>query len=176
MEIIRSALGSCLFVLAPIIYIFIILFSFWLSWMQGIGPRFDVRPLVAWAAGWVACTFSVILILLGKLEPNSIPTTLTVIIIAGFIGFIIGLGYLWLARLVLDNTVAVSLFILGSMAGSSISFLFYVFFPQIQATLISLTVGFLFGVLLYVVLLGGRSGSSGIQDAFRDLARRARRR
>ena len=158
---------TCLFLSAPIIYVVIILFSGWMALRPRVDGRSrDVGALAAFAAGWVACAFAAILVLLGQLQIPSIPTTLWVISLSGGIGFLVGFGYLGLANLVLGRTKMTNLFILGSVGGSSISFFFYVFYKAVQVAFISSAVAFLFGALLYVVVSGGRA-TGGLQDLMR---------
>ena len=159
-----------LHILAPVVYILIVLFSFWLAVIHS-KRRMDIGTLAAFFAGWVACAFSVVLVRLGQLDLPSIPSDLWAILISGVVGFVVGLGYLWAAKMVVGNTIMVSLFVLGSVGGSLISFYFYVIHSEIQIVFISSAVAYLFGVLIYVALFESRGSPGGIQ-AFNALRHR----
>jgi len=160
---------------APAIYILVVLFSMWLAWMQSNNNRnIDIRPIIAILAGLLSCPLSAVFIQLGHLDLPSLNMSLYLLCITVFVGFFVGLGYLWLAKICLDKIVGASLFILGSSGGSMVCLYFYIFHSEVQDVLIGTAWGFLFGVMLYVILLGGRSG--GIQTAFSDLIHKARRR
>ncbi|MDA0245165.1 MAG: hypothetical protein OT477_17250 [Chloroflexi bacterium] len=170
---------NILYILAPVVYILIILSSLWIALIQsggfqkrGKGP--DPGPIAAFFAGWVACAFSAILVRLGSLEIPTIPVNLWAILISGVIGFLIGIFYLAVAKAIIGNTIMTSIFILGSVGGSLISFFFYIVYEQIQIVFISSTVAFLFGVLMYIVLFLSQGSSGGIQDAYQDFVRKAR--
>jgi len=169
------------YLLAPLVFVAIIVLSGLLVWAHFINRRntrgSDMGPIAAFLAGWVACAFVTILVRIGSLTLPDFPVNNTVIFLAGFIGVIVGVAYLYLARVVLGNignTVITSLFVLGSVSGSLISLLFYYTYEQVQVALISAGVGFLFGVLLYVALFESRGGQGGLQETWRNL-RRGRR-
>lgn len=166
------------YLLAPLVYVAIIVINGILVWAQSInrrnGRRSDIGPIAALLASGAACTFVSILIRFGSLTLPDFPVNNTVIIFAGFIGFIVGIAYLYLAKKVIGNTVMTSLFVLGSVSGSLISLLFYYTYDQVQVALLSAGVGFLLGVLLYVVLFESRGGPGGLQETWREI-RRGRR-
>jgi hypothetical protein len=147
----------------------------WLAWAQSRGRRAEIGSLAAVAAGLTCCALTALFIQLGRLQVSSVSLSLPLLIFTTAIGFIVGMSYLWVAKAVVDSEITSSLFILGSVAGSSISLFFYFFHSEVQDAFIGIAWGYLFGVLLYLVLIGGRSGAGGIQDVFRDLVRRSRR-
>jgi hypothetical protein len=161
------------------IYLLIILFSLWLALVQagilGRSKKIDLGPIAAFCAGWVAFAFSIILVQKGSLDIPIIPEDLWTILIMGAIGTLVGVGYLGIARIVIGNTIMTGLFVLGSVGGSLISFFFYIVYEHVQVAFITSAVGFLFGVLLYVVLFESRGSAGGIQDAYGDFVRKARR-
>lgn len=166
------------YLLAPLVYVAIIVVSGILVWYQFNNRRggrgADIGPIAAFLAGGVACAFVSILVRIGSLTLPDFPVSNLVIILAGFIGLIVGIAYLYLAKAVIGNTVMTSLFVLGSVSGSLISLLFYYTYEQVQVALLSAGVGFLLGVLLYVALFESRGGPGGLQETWRDI-RRGRR-
>jgi len=147
---------TLLFITAPIIYILIILFSAWLGILSGKQRRgVNPQPFIAILAGLTACPLVAVFIQLGQLDIPSIGITLPFICITAGIGFVVGVIYVWAANLVLDNAAITSLFVLGTIGGSAVSLYFYIFHQQVQELLISSAWGFLFGVLVYMMLKGG---------------------
>lgn len=146
---------TILFISAPIIYILIILFSAWLGVLSGRQRKgVSVQPYIAILAGLSTCPLISVLIQFGRLEIPSIEIILPLICLTLGIGFFVGLAYIWTASLILDSPAITSLFVLGTIAGSTICLYFYFFHSQVQEMLISSAWGFLFGVLMYMVLKG----------------------
>lgn len=135
----------------------------------------DIGPIAGFFAGWVACAFSVVLVRLGQLELPGFPTNLWTVLLSGLLGFLVGISYLGIAKVVNGNKAMTSLFVLGSVGGSLISLFFFVVYQQVQVIFISSAVAFLFGVLVYVMLFEGRGHPGGIQGAYRDFVATARR-
>lgn len=155
---------TLLFITAPGIYILIMLFSAWIGLLsgktsghqrRGINPQ----PFIAILAGLAACPLVAVLIQLGRLNIPSIEITFPFICITLGVGVVVGLIYIWSANLALDNAATTSLFVLGTIAGSAVCLYFYFFHNQVQELLISSAWGFLFGVLVYMVLKGGVRGA-----------------
>lgn len=147
---------TILFITAPVIYFLIILFSAWIGVSSGRQRKgINAQPYIAILAGLSTCPLISVLIQFGRLEIPSIEVVLPLICLTLGIGFFVGLGYIWTASLILDsNTAITSLFVLGTIAGSTICLYFYFFHSQVQEILISSAWGFLFGVLMYMVLKG----------------------
>lgn len=148
---------TILIISAPIIYILIILYSAWLGINSGRRRKgVNVTPIIAILAGLSTCPLVAVLIQFGQLEIPSIEIILPLICVTLGIGFFVGLIYIWAAGLILDNSAITNLFVLGTIAGSTICLYFYFFYSQIQELLISSAWGFLFGVLVYMVIKGPR--------------------
>ncbi len=151
---------TLLSITAPIIYILIMLFSAWIGFLSSNSNRHQRRgvnltPIIAILAGLATCPLVAVLIQLGHLSLPSIQITFPFICVTLGIGFVVGLIYIWSANLVLGNEATISLFVLGSVGGSAICLYFYFFQSEVQELLISSAWGFLFGVLVYMVLKGG---------------------
>lgn len=162
-----------LFLTAPIIYLLILLFSVWLGWLQSTARQKNLGPIMALLAGLASCPLTAVLLQLGQLDIPFVEMNAIMLCVSIWVGLIIGFGYLWLAKVVIDYNAASALFLLGSVSGSTVSLYFYFFYSQVQSVLIGISWGFLVGVLLYWAFLGNRPG--GLQDAFGDLVRRGRR-
>jgi hypothetical protein len=150
---------TILYITAPLIYFLIILFSAWIGIMNG-KQRKGINPqiYIAILAGLSTCPLVAVLIQFGRLEIPSVEVFLPLICLTLGIGFFVGLIYIWVADLIkLDSSAVTSLFVLGTIGGSTICLYFYFFFAQVQELLISSAWGFLFGVLLYMVIKGPRN-------------------
>jgi hypothetical protein len=140
---------TLLLVTAPLIYIFIMVFSAWIGILsgkthgrqrRGINPQ----PVIAILAGLAACPLVAILIQLGRLSIPAAELTFVLLCFTLGIGFVVGLIYIWSANIVLDNMATTSLFVLGTIGGSAICLYFYFFHKEVQEILISTAWGFLF--------------------------------
>jgi hypothetical protein len=121
---------------------------------KGINPQI----IIAILAGLSTCPLVGVLIQFGRLDIPSIEIVLPLVCATLGIGFFVGLIYIWIADLIkLDSSAITSLFVLGTIGGSSICLYFYFFYAQVQELLISSAWGFLFGVLLYMVIKGPRN-------------------
>jgi len=148
---------TILVITAPIIYVLIVLFSAWIGIAKGRQRRgVNAQPYIAILAGLSTCPLVAVLIQFGRLEVPSVEIILPLICLTLGIGFIVGLAYIWTASLILDSAAITSLFVLGTVAGSTICLYFYFFHSQVQELLVSSAWGFLFGVLVYMVIKGPR--------------------
>ncbi|KXK15506.1 MAG: hypothetical protein UZ14_CFX002000527 [Chloroflexi bacterium OLB14] len=119
---------TILLITAPVIYILIILFSAWIGAISGRQRKgINAQPYIAILAGLSTCPLVAVLIQFGRLEIPSIEIILPLICLTLGIGFFVGLIYIWSASLVLDNSAVTSLFVLGTIAGSTICLYFYFF-------------------------------------------------
>jgi hypothetical protein len=152
---------TLLYLSAPLIYILIILFSSWVGLQSGREGRrrTNVQPVIAILAGLSACPLTAVLIQMGNLGIPQVDMLLPAICLTLGLGFCVGFGYIWAAQLVLDSTALTSIFVLGTTGGAAISLYFYFFYSQVQEFLIASAWGFLFGVLVYMVLKGGMRNS-----------------
>jgi hypothetical protein len=150
---------ALLFITAPIIYILIILFSAWIGMSSGKQRRgVNAQPYLAILAGLSICPIIALFMQFGRLQLPSIDIVLPLICLTLGVGFVVGLAYIWTASFVLkDNAATISLFVLGTIGGSTICLYFYFFHAQVQELLISSAWGFLFGVLVYMVIQGPRN-------------------
>lgn len=168
-------MGTLFFLLAPLVYVAIIAVSALIVWNQMPrrrgGRNTDIGPLAAFLAGWVVSVFVAVLVQEGSLTMPNLPDSNTLILLSGFIGLMVGMAYLFLAKMVIGNSVMTSLFVFGSVGSSLISLLFYFTYEQVQLALLSVGVGFLLGVLLYVALFESRGGPGGLQESWRNLTR-----
>ena len=150
---------TILYITAPIIYILIILFSAWMG-IRSVNQRngISIQMVLAILAELSTCPLVAVLIQFGHLEIPSIEIILPFICVTLGVGFFVGLLYIWLADLIkLDGSAIMSLFVLGTVGGSTICLYFYFFYSQVQELLISSAWGFLFGVLIYMVIKGPRN-------------------
>lgn len=150
-----------LYITAPIIYILIILFSAWIGLIglkQETGAKRkggNAQAIIAILTGLATCPLVAVLMQLGRLDIPSVEVFLPLICLTLGVGFIVGLVYIWTASLILNHTATTSLFVMGSIGGSVICLYFYFFHTQVQELLISSAWGFLFGVLVYMVINKG---------------------
>ncbi len=155
---------TLLFLSAPLIYVFIIAFSAWIGITHGMSRVHNRRtinpqPILAILAGLAACPLVAILIQMGRLSIPATELSISLLCLTLSVGFIVGLVYIWSANIVLDSMATTSLFVLGTVGGSVICLYFYFFHQEVQDILISTGWGFLFGVLVYMILKGGIKGS-----------------
>lgn len=150
---------TILYITAPIIYILIILFSAWIGISYSRQRKgINVQTLLAILAGLATCPLVAVLIQFGRLDIPSVEIVLPLVCMTLGIGFFVGLIYIWIADLLkMDDLAITSLFVLGTIGGSTICLYFYFFHAQVQELLISSAWGFLFGVLIYMVIKGPRN-------------------
>lgn len=159
----ETVMATILHISAPMIYVLVIIFSAWLgiaSGRQRRGRGINPQPVLAILAGLVTCPLLAVLMQIGRLNIPSVDVVLPLMCITLGVSFFVGLIYIWSANLVLNNAAMTSLYVLASVGGSAICLYFYFFYSQVQEILIGAAWGFLFGVLVYMVIRGGLKGLS----------------
>ena len=144
-----------------LIYLFIIVYTLVLTFRNNKQRRGrDYRSIAAILLGLLSCPLTAVVFLLGKLEVPTLVVAGWSFLLTILLGMVFGIFYARLANKSFDNidrTISANMFIVGSIASSSVSWYFYIFHKQIQTPFIGIAWGFIAGLLLYAIFFGGKS-------------------